>query len=57
MVICIDIETVNTDPFLGCFTYQIMEQTDSTHLRQQAYYAIQAGETTLYVRRWDLIRL
>lgn len=56
MVICIDIEAVNTDPFLGCFTYQIMEQTDSTHLRQQAYYAIQAGETTLYVRRWDLIR-
>ena len=56
MVICIDIEAVNPDPFLGCFTYQIMEQTDSTYLWQQAYYAIQAEDTTLYVRRWDLIR-
>lgn len=55
MVICIDM-TSNIGESLGCSTYQIMEQTDSTQLWQQAYYAVQAGDTTLYVRRWDLIR-
>lgn len=56
MVICTDIDPANSDAFLGCSTYQIMEQTDSTQLWQQAYYGIQGTDSTLSVNTWDLIR-
>ncbi|MFK7950568.1 MAG: hypothetical protein AB8G11_23485 [Saprospiraceae bacterium] len=56
MIICTDFEPANSDAFLGCSTYQIMEQTDTTQLWQQTYYAIQGVDSTLYVTTWDLTR-
>ena len=55
MVICVDMES-NIGEFLGCSTYKVIDQTDSTQQWQLAYYAIQGIDTTLYLRKWELTR-
>lgn len=54
-MICVDIQS-NVEDALGCSTYQILNQTDSTQYWQQAYYAIQNGDSTRYVINWLLER-